>query len=121
MGGALGEFVAVLKGLNKVSGMHSIFSGGSLLIAVQSLSALASGLSKFGQMDSDSIKRGLVGMGGSLAELATVLSAIGKIAGFSSLFAAGSILAVTQGLDDIANALFKFGTMSWDAIKQCLV
>ena len=121
MGGALGEFVAVLKGLNKVSGMHSIFSGGSLLIAVQSLSALASGLSKFGQMDSDSIKRGLVGMGGSLAELATVLSAIGKIAGFSSLFAAGSILAVTQGLDDIANALFKFGTMSWDAIKQGLV
>ena len=121
MGGALGEFVAVLKGLNKVSGMHSIFSGGSLLIAVQSLSALASGLSKFGQMDSDSIKRGLVGMGGSLAELATVLSAIGKIAGFSSLFAAGSILAVTQGLDDIANALFKFGIMSWDAIKQGLV
>ena len=121
MGGALGEFVAVLKGLNKVSGMHSIFSGGSLLIAVQSLSALASGLSKFGQMDSDSIKRGLVGMGGSLAELATVLSAIGKITGFSSLFAAGSILAVTQGLDDIANALFKFGIMSWDAIKQGLV
>ena len=121
MGGALGEFVAVLKGLNKVSGMQSIFSGGSLLIAVQSLSALASGLSKFGQMDSDSIKRGLVGMGGSLAELATVLSAIGKIAGFSSLFAAGSILAVTQGLDDIANALFKFGIMSWDAIKQGLV
>ena len=121
MGGALGEFVAVLKGLNKVSGMQSIFSGGSLLIAVQSLSVLASGLSKFGQMDSDSIKRGLVGMGGSLAELATVLSAIGKIAGFSSLFAAGSILAVTQGLDDIANALFKFGIMSWDAIKQGLV
>ena len=121
MGGALGEFVAVLKGLNKVSGMQSIFSGGSLLIAVQSLSALASGLSKFGQMDSDSIKRGLVGMGGSLAELATVLSAIGKIAGFSSLFAAGSILAVTLGLDDIANALFKFGIMSWDAIKQGLV
>jgi tape measure domain-containing protein len=121
MGGALGEFVAVLKGLNKVSGMHSIFSGGSLLIAVQSLSTLASGLSKFGQMDSDSIKRGLAGMGGSLAELATVLSAIGKIAGFSSLFAAGSILAVTQGLDDIANALFKFGIMSWDAIKQGLV
>ena len=121
MGGALGEFVAVLKGLNKVSGMHSIFSGGSLLIAVQSLSALASGLSKFGQMDSDSIKRGLVGMGGSLAELATVLSAIGKIAGFSSLFAAGSILAVTQGLDDIANALFKFGSMSWDEIAQGLV
>ena len=121
MGGALGEFVAVLKGLNKVSGMQSIFSGGSLLIAVQSLSALASGLSKFGQMDSDSIKRGLVGMGGSLAELATVLSAIGKIAGFSSLFAAGSILAVTQGLDDIANALFKFGSMSWDEIAQGLV
>jgi len=121
MGGALGEFVAVLKGLNKVSGMQSIFSGGSLLIAVQSLSTLASGLSKFGQMDSDSIKRGLAGMGGSLAELATVLSAIGKIAGFSSLFAAGSILAVTQGLDDIANALFKFGIMSWDAIKQGLV
>ena len=121
MGGALGEFVAVLKGLNKVSGMHSIFSGGSLLIAVQSLSALASGLSKFGQMDSDSIKRGLVGMGGSLAELATVLSAIGKIAGFSSLFAAGSILAVTQGLDDIANAFGNFGSMSWDEIAQGLV
>ena len=121
MGGALGEFVAVLKGLNKVSGMQSIFSGGSLLIAVQSLSALASGLSKFGQMDSDSIKRGLVGMGGSLAELATVLSAIGKIAGFSSLFAAGSILAVTQGLDDIANAFGNFGSMSWDEIAQGLV
>ena len=121
MGGALGELVVALGVLNKVSGLGSLAGSVSTLIIVQSLSGLADGLSKFGGLSWDEIGHGLAGMGGALAEVSTALVAVSKLAGFSSLFAAGSITMVISGLDELADSLTKFGFMSWEAITHGLV
>ena len=121
MGGALGELVVALGILNKVSGLGSLAGSVSTLIIVQSLSGLADDLSKFGGLSWDEIGHGLAGMGGALAEVSTALVAVSKLAGFSSLFAAGSITIVISGLDELADALTKFGFMSWEAIVHGLV
>ena len=121
MGGALGELVVVLGILNKVSGLGSLAGSVSTLIIVQSLSGLADGLSKFGGLSWDEIGHGLAGMGGALVEVSTALVAVSKLAGFGSLFAAGSITIVISGLDELADSLTKFGFMSWDAIAHGLV
>ena len=121
MGGALGELVVVLGILNKVSGLGSLAGSVSTLIIVQSLSGLADGLSKFGGLSWDEIGYGLAGMGGALAEVSAALVAVSKLAGFSSLFAAGSITIAISGLDELADALTKFGFMSWEAIVRGLV
>lgn len=120
MGAALKIFTSIINQLGKSNGGASILSSVSMLIAVQSLDKLASGLAKFGDMNWDGIARGLVGMGGALTELTVSLTAISKIAGFSSIFGAGAILIVTQGLDTIAETLKTFGFMSWDVIKKGL-
>ncbi|MFR4612266.1 MAG: tape measure protein [Mediterraneibacter faecis] len=120
MGAALKIFTSIINQLGKSNGGSSILSSVSMLIAVQSLDKLASGLAKFGDMNWDGIARGLVGMGGALTELTVSLTAIGKLTGFSSIFGAGAILIVTQGLDTIAETLKKFGFMSWDVIKKGL-
>ena len=120
MGGALAELVVAVSVLGKFSGGKSLFGSVAILITVQSLSKLADGLKKFGDMSWDTIKRGLAGMGGALGEVGIVLGLLGKFAGFSSIFAAGSILMVIQGLGDLADALKQFGGMSWDTIVHGL-
>ena len=120
MGGALAEFVAVIAVLGKVGGFKSILGSAALLIAVQSLDTLAAGLKDFGSMNWDEIGRGLTAMGGALSEVGIVTGALGKISGFSSIFGAGAILIVVQGLDEIANALQEFGSMSWGEIGRGL-
>ena len=121
MGGALGELVVALGILNKVSGFGSLAGSVSTLIIVQSLSELADSLGKFGGLSWDEIGHGLAGMGGALAEVSTALVAVSKLAGFGSLFAAGSITIVISGLDELADSLTKFGFMSWEAITHGLV
>lgn len=120
MGGALAELVIAVSVLGKFGGGKSLFGSVAILITVQSLSKLADGLKKFGDMSWDTIKRGLVGMGGALGEVGIVLGLLGKFVGFSSLFAAGSILMVIQGLGDLAESFKKFGGMSWDTIVHGL-
>ena len=120
MGAALKIFTSIINQLGKSNGGASILSSVSMLIAVQSLDKLASGLVKFGDMNWDGIARGLVGMGGALTELTVSLTAISKLAGFSSIFGAGAILIVISGLDAMVNAFMKFAFMSWDDIAKGL-
>ena len=121
MGAALGEFVAAVSILNKFGGSGSLFGGIGILIAVQSLSKMADGLKKFGDMSWEEIAKGLSGMGYALTEMSLALSVVGKIAGFSSIFAGGAILIAVQGLSDIAEAMEQFGGMSWNEIAKGLV
>ena len=121
MGLALVELVAVVSILNKFGGGKSILGSIGLLIAVQSLSKLADGLKRFGEISWDVIGRGIVAMGAALAEVGGVVTIVGKIAGFSSLFAAGAIFIVVKGLDDLAVALQMFGDMQWDTIVRGIV
>ena len=121
MGGALVELVAAVAVLNKFGGGKSILGSLGLLIAVQSLSTLADGLEQFGEINWNVIGRGLVAMGAALAEVSGVITVAGKVAGFSSLFAAGAIFIVVKGLDDLAMSLQIFGDMGWETIARGLV
>lgn len=121
MGGALGEFLVVLKGLGKVGGGKSLFGSVSLLIAVQSLGKLADGLKKFGEISWNEIGKGLFGMGGALAEVAGISGTLGKLSGFSGILGSASIVLAVQGLSDLADGFKKFGSMAWDEIKKGLV
>ena len=121
MGGALGELTASLSILSVVGGFGSLLGATGILVAVQALYPIATALSRIGGMTWDEITKGLVGMGGALAELGTVLGLLGSLAGFGSVMAGGAILLGVQGLGDLADALKKFGGMRWDEITKGLV
>ena len=120
MGGALGELVGAIVILQKFGGFKSLFGSLGILILVQGLSDLSDALKKFGGMQWDEIGRGLTAMGGALAEVSGVTIAAGKISGFSGIFGAAGIFIVIKGLEDLANALKKFGGMQWDEIGRGL-
>lgn len=121
MGGALVEVAGVTGALGKIAGFSGILGSGAILIVVQSLSKLADSLQKFGFMTWDEITRGLVGMGGALTEVAGISGTLGRLAGLSGILGAGSILLGAQSLGDLADALKKFGGLTWDEIKRGLV
>ena len=117
MGGALAEFVITLKALIKFGGGKSLAGSASLLIAVQSLSKMAEGLSSFAGMSWEEIGRGLAGMGGALTEVATITGLLGKLTGLKGLLGAGSLVLAVQSLADLQASFANFSTMSWDEIK----
>lgn len=121
MGGALGEFAVTLGALSKVGGFGSLLGGTSILIAAQSLGSISSALSSISELSWGKIARGLAGMGGALAEFGIVLGILGKIAGFSSILGAVSVLIAAQTLEPIGSALAGIGNLSWDEITRGLV
>lgn len=120
MGGALAEIALMNTVLGKVAGLKSIFAAGSILITAQSLADIAKSLQLFSDMTWDQIVHGLAGMGGALTEISLMTTILGKVAGLKSIFAAGSILLVTESLADIAESLKTFGSMTWDEITRGL-
>lgn len=120
MGLALLELVVVDGILGYFSGLSGIVAAASVLILVQALQPIADALKEFASMSWDEIKRGLVAMGGALVELGIVAGLLGGLGGIAALVGAGTILLASQGLEQIANALQKFGSMSWDEIEQGL-
>lgn len=120
MGYALSELVAVITILNQVGGGKSLVGAISIVAIVLSLNKLGDALKKFGGMSWGEIARGLVGMGGALAEVAGITGALGYLAGFSGLLGAGTIFIVIQGLAKLADAFKSFGSMSWGEIARGL-
>jgi tape measure domain-containing protein len=120
MGGALAEVGVVSGALGTLAGLGGILGGGAILLTVQSLGDLASALQEFGSMSWDEIGRGLTAMGGALTEVAVVSGSLGALTGLAGLVGSGSLLLAVQGLGDIADALKKFGEMSWDEIGRGL-
>ena len=118
IGGGLIELCAALKVLNgtKISFRTSL----SMLALAESCNILANALDKFSNMQWDEIKRGLVGMGGALLEVGGISGALGYLTNFAGLLGSGSLLLAIQGLNDLADAFYKFGTMSWDEISRGL-
>ena len=121
MGGALGELVAALAILNKFGGAGSILGAASIFVIVRSLKKLSDALKEFGNLSWDEIKHGLVGMGGALAEVGSVIGLVGKTSGFSGLFGSGGIFIAVQSLEKLAKAFKQFSNMQWDEIKRGLV
>ncbi len=120
MGGALLEVGAIAGALGALTGPLGLLGAGTLLLAIQGLSDLADAFKSFGKMPWDEIGRGLVGMGGALAEVGIVAGALGALAGLPALLGGGAILLAVQGLGDLADAFQKFGEMSWDEISRGL-
>ena len=120
MGGALAEVATITGLLGYLAPLSGLLGAGALLLAIQGLGDLADAFKKFGEMTWDEIARGLVGMGGALVEVAVVTGALGAIAGLPALLGSGAILLAVQGLGDLADALKKFGEMSWDEIGRGL-
>lgn len=120
MGAALAELSVVTGALGKLAGFSGILGGGALVIAVQALEPIANTLERIGGLSWEEIARGLVGMGGALAELGIVAGLLGSLSPLSIL-GAGAILIGVQGLGTLADALQKFGGMSWEEITRGLV
>lgn len=121
MGGALAEVSIALAGLSKVGGGGALLGGTGMLIASQSLKPIAETLKTLGDMDWDSIGRGLAAMGGALLELAGISGTLGKITGTGGLLGAASLVIGAQSLKPLADALQQIGSMSWEEIGQGLV
>ncbi len=120
MGGALLELAGISGTLGKITGFSGLLGSTSILIAVQSLDAISVSLSKLGSLSWGEIGKGLAAMGGALLELAVISGATGSLAGIAGLVGAGTITLAVQGLNQLADGLIKFGTMSWDEIGKGL-
>ena len=117
MGGALAELVAVTRFLDKKLGLLNAIS---LDIIILGLSKLASALTKFGAMSWEQITRGLVAMGSALLEVSKFSSVITKLGKWSALLGSITIDIIILGLNKLADALAKFGEMSWEQIGRGL-
>ena len=120
MGAALLELGVIVGLLGTFAGVTGLVGATAILIVTQALDDISAALVKFGSMSWGEIARGLTAMGGALAELAITVGMLGTFGGLASIVGAGSILLVSQGLGDIADALIKFGTMPWDQVKTGL-
>ena len=120
MGGALGEVGLITGALGKIAGFSGIFGAGAIWIAIQGLSDLATSFSDFALLSWDEIGRGLAAMGGALGEVAVISGALGSFTSIAGLIGAGTLYLAIQGLDDLANAMKKFASMSWDEIGRGL-
>ena len=120
MGGALLEVAGISGGLGALTGLSGILGAAAIWVAVQGLDDLANAFKNFGSMQWDEIGRGLTAMGGALLEVGGISGALGYLTGIAGVFGAGTIWVAVQGLDDLANALKKFGDMQWDEIGRGL-
>ena len=112
MGGALAEVAIAINLMPK--NMVSVGSG--LVIVGAALKIVASALSSMGNMSWESIAKGLVTMGGALAELAIGLNVMnGTLAGSAALLVAAGALTV------LTPVLLILGNMSWESIAKGLI
>lgn len=112
MGGALAEVAVAAKVMPK----NMVSMGTGLILAGAALEIIADVLGKLGGMKQDEIARGLVAMGGALAELAVGLKFMNGTLGGSAalLVAAAALLALTPVLSIL-------GAMSGEAIAKSLI
>lgn len=120
MGLALLEIGVVTGALGKLTGLSGLLGGGALVIAVQALEPIADTLERIGGLTWEEIGKGLVGMGGALLEVGLIAGLLGALSPLSIL-GGGAILLGVQGLGTLADALAKFGAMTWDEIGRGLV
>ena len=106
MGGALAE-VAVGSIATGIAGVAGLVGAGSITLASQGLGQLADAFIKFGSMDWESVKSGLVAMGAALGE-----TALGSLLNTLSGFGAGAIATVAEPLGALADSVKKWGTVS---------
>ena len=120
MGGAMVEVALISGATGVLTGIAGLAGAGTIAIASQGLDDIASAFDSFSKKSWDEIGRGLVAMGGALAEVAVISGATGVLASIAGLVGAGTIAIASQGLDDIATAFGKFAENDWDGIGRGL-
>ena len=120
MGAALAELVVAIGVLGRIAGFKSLFASTAITDVIGELPVLAESLQKFASLSWDEIGRGLAAMGGALGEIAVITGALGSFAGLASVIGSFSIVYISQSLSDIADALIKFASLSWDEIGRGL-
>lgn len=112
MAGALAEITLAVNLMPK----NMISTGVGLIAVAGALTILSNILSTMGNFTWEEIVKGLVTMGGALAELSVALNLMnGTLAGSAALLIASASLAV------LAPVLSILGAMSWEAIAKGLV
>ena len=118
MGLALGELGLAVGLVGKLARWSGLLGGIAIDIIVLGLNKLADALVKLGSMSWDEVWRGLVAMGGALAEIGVVSGVLGRLTKFAGLLGSASLWVAIQGVNDLADAFKKFGSMSWDEIDR---
>ena len=118
MGGALGELGLAVGLIGKLAGWSGLLGGIIIDTVTLGLNKLADALVKLGSMSWDEVWRGLVAMGGALAEIGVVSGVLGRLTKFAGLLGSASLWVAIQGINDLADAFKKFGSMSWDEIDR---
>lgn len=112
MGGALAEVAIAVNLMPK----NMVGVGSGLVIVGAALKIVASALASMGNMSWEEIAKGLVAMGGALAELAIGLNLMnGTLSGSAALLVAAGALTV------LTPVLVILGTMSWESIAKGLI
>ena len=120
MGLALGELGLAVGLIGKLAGWSGLLGGIIIDTVTLGLNKLADALVKLGSMSWDEVWRGLVAMGGALAEIGVVSGVLGRLTKFAGLLGSASLWVAIQGINDLADAFKKFGSMSWDEIGRGL-
>lgn len=112
MGGALAEVAAAVNLMPK----GLIFIGTGLVVVSAALEILADVMSKFGNMQWDSIGKGLTVLGGALAELSIALRLMkGTLSGSASL------LVAVAALNLLVPVLTTLSKKSWKSLAKSLI
>ena len=120
MGFALAELGLAVGLVGKLARWSGLLGGIAIDIIVLGLNKLADALVKLGSMSWGEVWRGLVAMGLALAELGVVSGVLGRLTKFAGLLGSASLWVAIQGINDLADAFKKFGSMSWDEVKHGL-
>lgn len=115
LAGMAGALAAVTIAM-KLMPTNAVSLGVGLIAVGAALKVMASALSDFGGMSWEEIARGLVALGGALAELTIALNLMnGTLAGSAALIIAAGALAI------IAPVMKTLGEMTWGEIAKGLI
>ena len=118
MAGALAIMSGTLWALRKKGNVNQILAASGLVLASLSLLIIGKALAQIGELDWETISRGLTGMTGALAALTGALTIIGRFSGGKSILAAAALLIAVQSLEPIAEALNDIGKLPWSNIAN---
>ena len=116
---SIGALLLEITAFTKLTGnAQGLISTGLAMIEIgAAMKIFASAMADFGSMSLEEIGKGLLAMGGALAEVAIAMRAMPK-----NLIATGAgLVTVGAALNVLAEALGKMGGMSWEGIAKSLV
>lgn len=116
---SIGALLLEITAFTKLTGnAQGLISTGLAMIEIgAAMKIFASAMADFGGMSLEEIGKGLLAMGGALAEVAIAMRAMPK-----NLIATGAgLVTVGAALNVLAEALGKMGGMSWEGIAKSLV